>query len=85
MLPTGYVGSLENESYPTSEEEEEEELEEEELEEEEESGTALASALHQELFNPWLAEVVFNYGLLMRKLFNISVINLKTEVASVAS
>ena len=40
MLPTGYVGSLENESYPTSEEEEEEELEEEELEEEEESGTA---------------------------------------------
>ena len=39
MLPTGYVGSLENESYPTSEEEEEEELEEEELEEDEESGT----------------------------------------------
>lgn len=50
MLPTGYVGSLENESYPTSEEEEEEELEEEELEEEEESGMALASALHQEMF-----------------------------------
>ena len=50
MLPTGYVGSLENESYPTSEEEEEEELEEEELEEEEESGMALASALRQEMF-----------------------------------
>jgi hypothetical protein len=29
MLPAGYVGSLENESYPTSEEEEEEAEEEE--------------------------------------------------------
>ena len=35
--------------------------------------------------NPWFAEVVINHSLLMRKLFNINVINLKTEVESVAS
>ena len=43
------------------------------------------ASLHEGAINPWFAEVVINYGLLIWNLFNISIINLKTEVESVAS
>ena len=34
--------------------------------------------------NPCFVEVVISYGLLMQKLFNISIVNLNIKVASVA-